>query len=144
MNAEFWINHIRSKLNIIVLVVFMTGLVACSDSDTQAKGCDAPIDTVTVINELSVNNDVYYLVLRVSGWHDKTESIELYGERPKFDQCANSHVELLFGDSLELDSTVSHIYLNHDKKSLDIEYTPGKPGRTHNASLKLELKPEAK
>jgi len=119
----------------------MLGLIACTESSSKPETCDAPIDTVSIIDEITIDTSVYYLVLRIVGWHDKTEIIELYNQKPKFNQCAKSHVEAIFGDSLDSDSTVSHVYLNPQKNTLNVKYVSGKSDKSHNNSLKLELEP---
>jgi len=115
----------------------MLWLTACTDE--QSLHCEAPVDTIKILNHLTVDKNTFYLVLRITGWHDKTEIIELYDERPVFDQCSKSNIEPVFGDSLELDSVVSHLYLNLKNKSLDIVYSSGVSEPLHNESLKLEL-----
>ena len=98
------------------------------------------VDTVSVIDKRELNSVTYYLVLRVSGWSDKTEILELYDTEPVFDHCAKSSREPVYGDSLELTQTVSHVYLDASSKALNIEYIPGEPGKSHNKNLKLELR----
>lgn len=140
MDQKNIFNFGQSK--IFVTMFMMVLLMACSDSGSKPKVCDAPVDTVSIINELKVDTAVYYLVHRVTGWHDKSEIIELYDRKPTFNNCAKSDIEPVFGDSLDLDSTVSHIYLNLKTKQLNIKYVAGKPGASHNTSLKLELEAE--
>jgi len=141
LDKEIVFVQIKSKLKIFILSIIMLVTIACSDPSIQTKACDAPVDTVAILSKLTVDGTMYYLVLRVTGWHDKTEILELYNQMPKFDQCAKSHIDAIFGDSLERDSTVSHVYLNPNTKKLNIVYVMGKPKNTHNESLKLELEP---
>jgi hypothetical protein len=98
------------------------------------------VDAVEIIDEKTVGGTTYYLVLRVSGWHDKSEIIEIYNTKPTFDRCARSDVEQIGGDSLELDKTVAHLYFNVKTNSLYIEYKDGKPDKDHNRNLKIEIK----
>jgi len=97
------------------------------------------VDTVNIIDEKVVGNNKYYLVLRISGWHDKSEIVELYNEKPSFDLCSISDVEPVYGDSLELDKTVTHLYLDVETKSLNIEYKDGEPTKAYNNNLKIEV-----
>lgn len=140
-NSKKGIHIVSLKLKIIASSILMMLIVACSDSSDQTKACEAPVDSVSIISNLTVNGTTYYLVRRVAGWHDKVEILELYNQMPIFDQCAKSHVESIFGDSLELDSTVSHVYLNPITKKLNITYIKGIPEGTHNESLQLEIEP---
>lgn len=113
---------------------------SCSDENNRISPCELTIDTVSIIDQRKVADVTYYLVLRISGWHDKTESLELYDAKPGFDQCAKSNVEPIDGDSLDLEKPVSHIYLDSKNKLLYIEYSMNKQVNSNNNNLKIELK----
>ena len=50
--------------------------VSCFDSNQQQECLTS--DSVAVIDILSITEKKYYLVYRISGWHDKIESFEVY------------------------------------------------------------------
>jgi hypothetical protein len=124
----------------IIVSIAVLCFTSCSDSSNDSDNCNMAVDSVKIIDQKVVGDTTYYLVLRISGWHDKSEIIEIYNTRPTFDRCARSDVEQIDGDSLELDSTVAHLYFDVKANSLYIEYKEGKPDKDHNRNLKLEIK----
>lgn len=116
-------------------------LLSCSDANDKSL-CSITVDTVNVIDSLSIKDTTYYLVHRVSGWSDKTESLELYDKKPTFDHCSKSSIKAIYGDSLESSQTVSHVYLEPSENSLLIEYANDNLGHSLNQSLRLEVKPQ--
>jgi hypothetical protein len=97
-------------------------------------------DRVKVIDQATSQGKTYYLVLRVSGWHDKTEVVEVYDVLPSFDRCGKNKKAPIAGDSLETAQTVSRLYLDTRKGSLEIEYKDGEPEAHYNEGLKLEFR----
>lgn len=131
------IARVHFKMVCILIAVFC--VASCSNSSSDSDDCPMAVDTVEIIDEKTVDGTTYYLVLRVSGWHDKSEIMEIYNTRPTFDRCARSDVEQIDGDSLELDKTVAHLYFDPKTHSLNIEYKDGKPEKDHNRNLKIEI-----
>lgn len=126
----------RPTIVILSLLLFSTtGLTSCSND----RNCQSAVDTVKIIDQKVIGNTEYYLVLRIAGWHDKTEIIELYDAKPSFDKCATSDIEPVYGDSLEMDKTVSHVFVDAGNNTLKIEYKDGEPSRAHNSELRIEV-----
>jgi len=126
----------RPTIVILALLLFLTaGLISCSND----SHCQSAVDTVKIIDQKVIGNTEYYLVLRIAGWHDKTEIIELYDAKPSFDKCANSNIAPVYGDSLEMDKTVSHVFFGVKNNTLDIEYKDGEPGKAHSSGLRIEI-----
>jgi hypothetical protein len=124
---------------LIYLMVF--NLSACRESaETNADLCPMVIDTVSIIDKQNFGNETYYMVLRIAGWSDKTEIIEVYNAKPVFNHCAKSNIKPIFGDSLEMEQSVSHVYVDVPNNTLSIEYVSGKPNISQNKNLKLELR----
>jgi hypothetical protein len=121
-------------------VFFAVFFVSCSNDTSNLEKCPITIDTVSIVDSKIVDNISYYLVHRISGWSDKTEILELYNEKPIFDHCSNSNIAPVFGDSLALSMKVSHIYLDVNNNSLEIEYDEGQVSDSETTSFKLELK----
>jgi len=128
------------SLKVVFILITVIGLLSCSNNSSESIGCSLAVDSVNIIDEKIVGSTKYYLVLRIAGCHDKSKIIELYNQKPSFDRCANSDVKPVFGDSLELDKTVTHLYLDVDTKLLDIEYKDGEPNKIYNKNLKIEVK----
>ncbi len=127
---------------VLLSFVILTG-ISCSDSD---ESCAFIVDTVSIIDQRKIGGVTYYLVLRISGWHDKIEVIELYDEHPSFDFCAKSTTKPVYSDSLDTEDfqgarqMVSHIYFDVKNKRVTIEYISGEPEKTYHEHLKIELK----
>jgi hypothetical protein len=105
----------------------------CSDSTTP--GCFVS-DEVTLLDERRINSERYYLVLRVTGWQDKVEFLELYDKQPEFGDCNRSKFAPIDAQDLALNNQyVSEVVLKNRK--LQIIYKSGKD-KTHPAkNLKL-------
>lgn len=126
-----------------ILLLTCLSQASCTDSEPTNR-CSIASDTVTITNGISVGNQTYYLVHRISGWHEKIESFELYGAEPTFDNCGESTITPLFGASIDNkdsdgnDQYVAHIYFE-PPNSFVFDYTPGAPPKSdHYKSLTLE------
>ena len=126
------------KLLLAVTCFFL--LMSCSDPGVDQGECPITVDAVAIIDSIKQGETTYYLVHRVAGWSDKTEILELYNNKPVFDHCSRSNIEPIFGDSLELDRPVSHVYLNIKDQVLEIEYKAVTQSLYSNENLKLELR----
>ena len=126
---------------IIIALVYVFTFSACSDKASEAEECPITIDRVSILDHLQYEGRTYYLVYRISGWHDKTEILELHDGKPEFDRCSRSIFKPIYGDLLETDQTITHVYLNVKAGELDIQYKDAAPGRDSVSQLKLELAP---
>lgn len=124
-------------LNVIIVLLTM---VSCTEQNSSQDECEITVDAVSIIDSMKLEDTTYYLVHRIAGWSDKTEILELYDSRPEFDHCSRSQMEPIYGDSLEMSQTVSHVFLNRIENTLEIVYREGMPDKSHNANLKLEVK----
>ncbi len=132
--------NFRFFIRIVLISITVLVFTSCSNSSNDSNACPMTVDTINILDKKIVGNTEYYLVLRVSGWHDKSEIVELYNMKPSFDHCSISNLEPIYGDSLELDKTVTHLYFDIETKSLNIEYKDGEPSKAHNKNLKIEFK----
>lgn len=132
--------NFRFFIKVVLISITVLVFTSCSNSSNDSNDCPVAVDTVNIIDEKVVGNAKYYLVLRISGWHDKSEIVELYNVKPSFDRCSISDVEPVYGNSLELDKTVAHLYFDVETKLLNIEYKDGEPSKAHNKNLKIEIK----
>lgn len=120
------------------LSLLLLNLIACSDKNSQNDLCPITVDSVAIIDTRKIENETYYLVHRISGWSDKTEILELHDSKPVFDNCSKSNIEPIYGDSLESEKAVNHVYLNLKDKTLVIEYKDASSSKTDNTQLKIE------
>jgi len=123
-------------MKILFLILCLPLLFACSET-SEEETCSFTVDSVSIIDSINTKDNTYYLVYRVAGWSDKTEILELYDKKPVFDK---SNIEAIFGDSLELSKTISHVYLNIEENSFEVDYEEGISSEDHNRSLKLEIR----
>jgi hypothetical protein len=120
------------------LILILT-IASCSDRDAKVDECSATVDSVEIIDSKAFDDKSYYLVHRISGWHDKVEILELYDEKPVFDTCSKPSVEPIDGDSIEMTKSVSHVFLNIKERKLDIVYGEGLPLKNQKDLIKLEI-----
>jgi hypothetical protein len=126
-------------MKILFIILCLPFLFSCSKTNEE-EVCSFTVDSVSIIDSVNIKDNTYYLVYRVAGWSDKTEILELYDKKPVFDNCSKSNIEAIFGDSLELSKTISHVYLNIDENSFEVNYEEGISSENHNRSLKLEVR----
>jgi hypothetical protein len=131
-----------TRYSIILLLCLMQS--SCFDYENQQECLTS--DTVAIIDITSANKKNLFLVYRISGWHDKIESFELYNTQPIFNICGESTIQPIFRESIDEkdinnnDQHVAHIYFTPpDTFILDYEAGP-QPDVVYNKSLTLELK----
>ncbi|WP_033415801.1 hypothetical protein [Hahella ganghwensis] len=127
---------------LLILISSFT-LFGCADSGPD---CSFATDTVSIIDQKLIGNQNYFLVHRISGWHDKIESFELYDTEPAFDICGVSTTEPLYGESVDnkdannANQYIAHIFFEPPDKFL-LEYTGGEiPRPDYYQGLRLELR----
>ena len=107
--GKFW----RVALSALML----SGLAACSSQE-----CPLTIDQTTVIDKKQLDSTTYYLVKRISGWHDKTIIIELFDKKPEYDNCNENIVMPIIDDSIEMDMQIESFMINLQTKQFEIKY----------------------
>jgi len=80
------ISYMELKKFLIILFV-LNILMSCSKSNDCFIA-----DSVEKIEEIYVNDTMYFLHLRVSGFNEKEFFYELYDKDPKFDACGKTEV----------------------------------------------------
>jgi len=128
--------RIKLVVAVAAVAVAVLSLRACWNADLEHR-CPLTTDSVSIVDALSTNNTDYHLVLRISGWHDKVEILELYDQLPTFDQCRGSTTPMLYGESLELSQTVKQIYLVPQQQRFEIDYAPARLNIDNNLILTL-------
>ena len=122
--------HFLLKMRWVVIAAIL--LSACSDTTPDCFISDQ----VTLLDERKIKGDQYFLVLRITGWHDKVEFLELYDKKPEFDDCNQSKTEPIDAHDLALENQFVSKVRVKDKK-LQITYKPGKR-YNHTKNLKLQ------
>ncbi|GAB2189677.1 hypothetical protein MAH1_12850 [Sessilibacter sp. MAH1] len=87
-------------------IVFLIALASCAQDDPELQECPITIDSVTVLLMQTHNGRDYYLLKRISGWHEKTEIIQLYDQKPELDRCNKDTIKPIFEDSIEIDKNL--------------------------------------
>lgn len=87
-------------------IVFSIALASCAQDDPELQECPITIDSVTVLLVQTHNGRDYYLVKRISGWHEKTEIIQLFNQKPELDRCNEDTIKPIFEDSIETDKNL--------------------------------------
>jgi len=137
----------KLRFSAIGFIPIYLGLMSCSEPD---QACSMASDSVSVIDQLTVDGQDYFLIHRISGWHEKINSFELYNTQPTFNNCGESPLRPLFGasvdekDSNNNDQHVEHIYYEPQAK-FTLEYQPGlEPQTDHYRNLTLEQRTNQK
>ncbi|OZG71127.1 hypothetical protein BTA51_22375 [Hahella sp. CCB-MM4] len=142
---DFVIGNILVIQRYFTLLMSCLSILGCTDSGLSPD-CAFATDTVSIIDLRRVGNQSYALVHRISGWHDKIESFELYNVEPVFDSCGNSLVALLYRESVDdkdannNDQYIAHIFIEPPGRII-FDYVQGEiPKPDYYRSLRLELK----
>ncbi|ARU59165.1 hypothetical protein OLMES_5181 [Oleiphilus messinensis] len=102
------------------------GLTACSD---QRIDCPPVVDTTEIVATNSTLGTQYFLVRRISGWHDKTVIFQVFDGKPQLDACNQDLIVPLYEDSVE-SGNVSIITFNRTELSFVVEYQDDWDGQT--------------
>ncbi len=129
----------RIPIVLLIQLILILTTISCNEQNNN-EPCSLIIDQVEILDTKSIANKTYFLVYRIAGWSDKVEILELYDHKPVFDQCARSHSEPVYSDSLEMSKTVSHVFLNDKQGKLNIVYMEEQTPNNQKNHLKLELK----
>lgn len=78
----------RLFLGATAIVLGLTAVTAFRWS-TSPPACGTA-DSVAIIDQATVAGRPLWLVLRVTGFHDKVEFVEVYAAAPVFDSCGHS------------------------------------------------------
>ncbi len=130
----------KTYLHFFRTLILILTIASCSDQDAEVDECSITVDSVEIIDSKVFDDKSYYLVHRISGWHDKVEILELYDEKPVFDTCSKPSVEPIDGDSLEMNKSVSHVFLNIKERKLHVVYKNDLPMKNQKDLIKLEIK----
>jgi hypothetical protein len=98
-------------------------LISCSKNLDTTVECPPVVDTVTPILTKAHEGRRYYLVRRISGWHDKSVIIQLFDNEPKLGECNEDLVKPIFEDSIELEKPL--VKLSVDVKGKDFKLVYG-------------------
>jgi len=96
-----------------VLFVFAI-LVSCSERDDCFIA-----DSVEKIKEIHINDAIYFVYLRMSGFNEKEYFYELYNIAPKFDDCGKTKAKAI--SSLHVDTSEGkpiRLMIKNEKLSL--------------------------
>ncbi len=129
--------HSRQFRKIGFSLILMLGLSSCTQDDKNKEQCPITIDSVMTLLTQTYNEREYYLVKRISGWHEKTEIIQLFDQPPILNRCNEDTVPPIFEDSIELDKPL--IKLSADIKNNFFELIYAESGGS-TAEVILELR----
>lgn len=117
---------LRIKLFIGICLVIATEF-GCSGKEEK---CPPIVDTVNIIDQANYKNKPYFLVLRITGFQDKTEILQLYVNKPQFNLCNKSMNKPLIEDSLENYAIKDFsVDLTHNKFLIDYDNSQEGTGR---------------
>ncbi len=116
-NMEF--EEVSNIARALCVVIFVCLFTACGD---QATECPLTLDQTSIIDQKEVDGTTYYLVERISGWHEKTIIIQLFDKKPEFDKCNENIITPIIDDSVSTDLEVKTFLIDLKSKEYVIEY----------------------
>ncbi len=123
----------RFKKLVTILFVF-TILVSCSESNDCFIA-----DSVEKIKEININDTVYFLYLRISGFNEKEYFYELYGREPKFDNCGKAEAGPI--SNLHVDTSVGKpVKLIVKNEALSLRFSKNSNGVVDLKKISIEIK----
>ena len=124
------INNIM-KLNIIFILVGL--IVACSTDNSCAVA-----DSVSLIKEINIKNNKYYIYSRVSGFQEKEVFYEMFSNKPVFDQCGQTKIPSVSDVHIDSSSGAAVKLIVQDK-ILDIVYSKDAVERSEYNNIEIEV-----
>lgn len=123
-----------------VALIAAVALSACTERASQAGGgCPVTLDSTYTLDTREHGDTTYHLVLRVAGWHDKTEVLQLFDQQPLFDQCNRNTINPIFDDSLDPNLAVEALLIDPVNDTYSIRYSDGKPGSFSAKDIRIEF-----
>lgn len=119
------------KATIVTLLIF---LVACSDTTDTSQSCFPAKDSITIVGSSTNEESTFFLIHRLAGFNDKIEIFEIYNQKPNFDQCSQSNIEVLAADSIDTrnkdnkDQHVIEVSYTKNPSEISFTYAPGAIG----------------
>ncbi len=127
------INHLRA----ISIFIFLCVIASCGDQTTE---CPLTIEQTSIIDQKEFKGVTYYLVERISGWHEKTIIIQLFDKKPEFDKCNENVSTPIIDDSVSMDLEVKSFLINLESKQYEIEYGGDYESAKQTSKFKLNFK----
>lgn len=118
------------------VILLSITLASCTQDDPELQECPITIDSVTVLLTQTHNGSDYYLVKRISGWHEKTEIIQLFNQKPELDRCNEDTVKPIFEDSIETDKNLKALKADLKNEEFELIYDNG---QDYSENILLEL-----
>ena len=132
---------LKTLVSILASLAIMTVCVGCGDGKSTAfSECSMSVDSVTTIDTKSVGAVNYYLVLRISGMHDKTEILELFDQQPQYNNCNENIIPPIVADSIASDMVINSFMIDLKEKYFDIDYSDKSPQPNQAKELKIQFK----
>lgn len=131
---------LKNSITILISIALVTVCVGCGDGKSTAfSDCSISVDSVTTIDTKSVGTVNYYLVLRISGIHDKTEILELFDQQPQYNNCNENIIPPIVADSIESDMEISSFMIDLKDRHFMIYYSDKPPQPSQTNQLKIRI-----
>lgn len=124
----------KRSLSIFVCLVFLCLSSGCSKKDAAVVECPAILEQVEQLLTQNHQGKDFFLVKRISGWHDKTIIIQLFDQPPQLGACNEDLVLPVFEDSIEIDKPLLKIIANMKSNQYQLIY-----GESSNQSAPVVL-----
>lgn len=123
----------REKILLSIVLLFILLLSCTANNDCLTA------DSVKQIKSFDVNSHAYFIYVRISGFHKKEVSFELYDNVPVFDECGKPNISIV--SAAHVDSTQGSVSkLVIDDKNLQIVYKKNQIEEISFNDIPLEIK----
>ena len=112
-------------------------IASCNNQTTE---CPLTLDQTSIIEQKVHNGTTYYLVERISGWHEKTFIIQLFDKKPEFDKCNENIIAPIIDDSVSTDLEIKSFLIDLESKQYEIEYGGNSKSQIQTLKFKLNFK----
>lgn len=126
-----------NRLRVISILIFLCVIASCGNQNTE---CQLTLEQTSIIDQKEFKGVTYYLVERISGWHEKTIIIQLFDKKPEFDKCNENVSTPIIDDSVSIDLEVKSFLINLESKQYEIEYGGDYESAKQTSKFKINFK----
>lgn len=127
-------------MKFITLLIITLVSAFCVSCGKQEIECPIILDQVSIIDQQDFNGTTYYLVERISGWHEKTIIIELFDQKPEFDRCNESIMKPIVDELVSTDLEVKSFSIDLEKRQYEIDYGGQSESIMQTSKFKIKFK----
>lgn len=120
----------------------LLGLIICfcTSCGQQEIECPVILDQVSIIDHQDLNSTSFYLVERISGWHEKSIIIELFDQKPEFDHCNENKIKPIIDELVSTELEIKSFSIDLEKRQYKIDYGAQSESIMQTSKFKIKFK----